>query len=128
MCMIDDGEPWEFCEISMRKARKAHRCDECAREIAPGERYENVAGKADGDFNTWRTCAHCIAARSWLTVECNGYLLGGVLDDLAEHWMQTSEYHSAWLGRAIVGMRRHWTRRDGKLMPVPALYVEREAA
>ncbi len=129
MCAIDDGEPWQVGGFpEMRKARKPHGCCECGRRIEPGEQYEYVAGKIDGDFRQWKTCAHCCMAGSWLTEECNGHLFGGIAEELHEHWGYGNAVRSVWLARAIVGMRRQWRTRRGALMkPLPA-YVRKAAA
>ena len=121
MCAIDlCDDPPKFHESSHRKARKEHRCDECRRVIAKDERYEYVfLVDYDGNPGEQRTCAHCEAARSWLRVTCGGWMYEGVRDDLQEHFGEGSAYRSVWLARAIVGMRRKWTQRDGALMPVP---------
>lgn len=114
----------------MRRARKPHECGECDRFIFVGEPYEYATGLSV-DSDTWytnHTCAHCIAARSFLIKECNGYLMQGVLEDLEEHWQEDTLYRSHWLGRAILGIRRKWRKRDGSLMPVPAPHESRVAA
>lgn len=129
MCSVDDGEPWQMGGFpETRKARKAHACCECGRRIEPGETYEYVAGKIDGDFRQWKTCAHCSAAGSWLDEECNGHLFGGIAVDLNEHWNYGYEapYRSVWLARAIVGMRRQWRTRRGALMQPLAPYQREE--
>lgn len=128
MCAIDDGEGFEFSRGFMRKARKEHRCCECGRGIEVGERHEYMRGLYDGSWDTFRTCAHCIAARSWLRVECRGWLYCGVGEELEQHWDDSGEYRSAWLARAIVGMRRQWKRRDGSLLPVMDPWQPRQEA
>ena len=51
----------QFAE-SRPVARKAHRCNMCARMIAPGETYWASRNIYDGRVYTWKTCAHCDAA------------------------------------------------------------------
>ena len=119
MCMIYGAEETpEFFVKQTPTARKAHRCGECGRTIRPGEIYERVRGKWNGDVGTEKTCAHCVAARAWLEKHCVGYLFQGVQEDLWEHWR--SEYRQDRLGRLVVGMRRKWERFGGGLMAVPA--------
>lgn len=120
MCMADDGEGSDFLAEAMRRARKAHECYECGRTVSPGERYEHVTARWTGDdrISTVRTCSHCLAARRWLSVMCNGWLYGGVAEDLAEH---AGEGHGQdpWLAAYRAGMSRRWRRRDRTLMPAP---------
>lgn len=92
------------------KARKQHRCDECRRLIERGERYESFWGLYDSNWYNAKTCAHCLAARRWLAIECSGWLWELVSDDLMEHFEEQPDLH---LGRLIVGMRRGWKRFDG---------------
>lgn len=44
------------------KARTAHRCDECSRQIAPGAVYVKVINAYGGDFTTYRAHLECSAA------------------------------------------------------------------
>jgi hypothetical protein len=119
MCI--DYDPPELYEAEMRTARKAHRCEECWREIKPGEKYEYVRGRWEGEFGNAKTCCHCVAARVWLLKECRGFAHGGVQEDLEEH--RHNGYRGAkavGLLRLIAGMRRDWKRFDGAgLMAVP---------
>lgn len=62
MCFIDN-EPPDVFEAAVRRARKRHRCYECGEPIEPGERYEHAAGKWDGEWLAFRTCARCLYLR-----------------------------------------------------------------
>lgn len=124
MCMAEDAEGYFVRQTeAIRRARKPWKCGECSREIAPGETYEFFSGllknydTSDG-YMTFRTCAHCIAAREWIVQECGRWLYDAVGEDLREHWDIGGAYRNLWLGRALVGMRRQWRRRDGELLPV----------
>lgn len=120
MCSIDDAEPCEFLHEVRRRAKKTHRCGECAREISAGEVYEVAVGRWD-DFNVHKTCAQCISARDWLMQECNGWMYGGVAEDLIEHMDgdDGSPEHQ-WLAQAVAGIRAKWRTLDGALMaPLP---------
>lgn len=115
--MYDGDYYWKLDRYKIQRAAKAHRCDECGRAINKGERYEYFTGlSADsGYWYTTRTCPHCLGARHWLQVECNGWLFEAVYEDLKEHFEEQPDLH---LGRLLVGMRRRWARRDGTLMDV----------
>lgn len=119
MCMIDDAYWCDFEVTEYPRARKEHRCGECDRTIQRGERYRRTVQKFEGDVSAWKMCAHCEAAASYLVEHCNGYLVGGVREDLEEHWNARVPDDRLFLGRAIVGMRRRWRRRDGSLMSPP---------
>lgn len=118
MCMVDQAEDSFVADVREQTARVAHTCGECGRTIEPGERYRVGGGVCDGEWWTGKMCVHCWAARSWLSVQCNGWLWGGVLEDLEEHWQESPLLRSHWLGRAILGMRRRW-----RGMPPPAPYT-----
>jgi hypothetical protein len=123
MCMIEWGDDdWVHLGSTTRKARKQHKCFECSRTIEAGETYTRCAGMPHGEIpDVFKLCAHCTAAGTWLMRVCGGYLYGAIREDLEEHWDETWELHSLWLGRAILGRRRRWLRHDGTLMdPLPA--------
>lgn len=121
MCMYDsyDDAP-AFYASTERTARKAHKCSECRREIARGERYQHVAAKWDGVLDTIKTCAHCAVVQSWLQKECGGFLHHAVLDDAEEHVREggVSAYGFG-VARLVVLGSNGW-KRAGKLVPVPA--------
>lgn len=125
MCNYDYGESPEFWRQRDVRSRKPRTCDECGRGVAPGEAHRYIATKFDGSFYDYRICPHCVVACALLVRECDGYLLGGVLDDLGEH-VDRSYPWAVEAGRIVVGMRRKWQRFDGAgLMPVPVLrYTE----
>lgn len=121
MCMIDDAEGWKCSSTSAPVARKQHRCGECGRIIEPGETYHRLKG-LDYESEGWtdaKTCAHCNAVASWLQVQCGGWLINGVLEDLEEHWREEDLLRGQYLGRAILNMRRRWRDRAGELVPIP---------
>lgn len=118
MCMID-GEPVWPATKSTRRARKAHRCGECGREIEPGETYEYLWGICDGEQFIAKTCAHCVEAREWLDVVCEGWLYSMVAQDLREHVDGDESYmRSRPLTRLVRWQGAKWRRRDGQLRTV----------
>ncbi len=66
MCVIDvDGGDWpEFYNKRLVVARKQHKCCECGEDILPGQQYEVVVGKWDGEFSTYKTCSVCLELRT----------------------------------------------------------------
>lgn len=65
-----DYEPPEFCDSTIVKARKHHKCCECNRTIYPKEEYEKTVGKWDGEFQEFKACMTCVLVRA----EYNKYL------------------------------------------------------
>lgn len=59
MCFYYDDGTWDFCEQSVRRARKSHRCTYCRRGILAGELYAYSAGSFDGDFIVEKICGAC---------------------------------------------------------------------
>ena len=57
----------DFGSTTTRKARKTHQCEECLRDIQPGERYERHAGVWEGTFFTFVSCPHCAALRTTIS-------------------------------------------------------------
>lgn len=69
-CCIDYDPP-EFCSTTWKYARKEHKCCECRATIQIGECYEYIAGKWEGDFQTFKTCEKCADLRdSLMDVDC----------------------------------------------------------
>lgn len=120
MCMIDDADGRStVLGESHPIARKQHKCFECARTIEPGETYLAESLLFEGEFSAHKTCSHCEVARAWLAAECGGWLYGGVEEDIREH--ATSGYYGMDLARIAVGMDWGWRRKNGALLPIPAM-------
>ena len=83
------GEPDygpEFFSATEPKARKAHACGECGRQIQPGERYEYVCGKWDGDMLTYKTCVDCLSIRN--AFFCEAYTFGDIWSRVRDHFSE----------------------------------------
>jgi hypothetical protein len=63
-CSIDVDNNPEFMTSKIITARKFHKCCECHEEIKPGEKYERVSGKWEGEMSTIRTCLICAKIRA----------------------------------------------------------------
>ena len=64
-CTIDidhDGGP-SCCTEKIRTARVKHVCDECFKNIVPGEKYEYVSGIWDSRPSVYKTCLDCKSIR-----------------------------------------------------------------
>lgn len=85
ICGCDYEQP-EFYRAVIRKARKARRCGECGSSIKPGEQYEAVAGKWEGEFSTFATCSSCLSLRAYTVdnVPCACWAHGNMLEDCGE--------------------------------------------
>lgn len=62
MCFEYDGY-YDVCTTMARRARKAHRCNECGQAIAAGERYLCTDALWDGEWMTHRQCRRCVYDR-----------------------------------------------------------------
>lgn len=117
MCMADGG--WDgpdFMQATKLKARKAHKCGECRREIAAGETYERTVSIYDGTASTYKTCSHCLVIADWLSENCDGYIYSQVIEDFEEH---ASEYSREDIGAIAAGARRAWRDIEDRLLPIP---------
>jgi hypothetical protein len=100
MCLI----PEAFREYE-RRARRAAKCYECGREIAPGVTYSYASGIWDGEPSAYKTCLRC--KRLKVLVEKEGY------DDGAECGITFGGLFE--LIRECIGtrgMRRRVTKKD----------------
>lgn len=117
MCMVDDADRVNILSNVDRVARKEHRCGECGRMIQRGETYKVEAGVIDGRMDVYKTCAHCLVVREWLSGECGGWVYAATDEDIVEHC--NGYGHPMSVYRLAVGQRRNWRTRKGALMPVP---------
>ncbi len=64
MCVIDlDDDCSDVWNETPRKARKAHKCYCCRRQIQPGETYIYHSSLFDGHWTWEKCCAECEADR-----------------------------------------------------------------
>lgn len=118
MCMMDwCDDTVTMLSTSDPKARKAHKCAECGREIAVGEQYHVDRYVFEGRMTAHKTCAHCMVARDWLQKECGGWLFGSVEEDIGEHIGS----HGFGLMRIAHGMDVMWKRKDGRMWRLPRM-------
>lgn len=122
MCRIDDGDPvTTLTRAVKRKARKAHKCDECRRIIAPGERYEYTTFMWEGDFTEHKICDRCQVGADWLIKNCGGFIYQEIDEEIEEHAQEYGKPLAIPLRRLVVGMRRKWEAFGGGLMPLPKM-------
>lgn len=77
-----DYDPMDFCTVTYPKARKAHRCCECYRDIPKGVEYQRIAGKYDGQVDTYKTCLDCMNIRNGLQCD-EGVGLGDLWEQVS---------------------------------------------
>ena len=137
MCLDGDyDDPPRVEHASTPTARKEHRCSECSRIIAPGERYWRWAGlDYCGDPFVSKMCAHCRATidlgvaltgcpRFWFWEQIHELDPddGGFVGDiLANHELSIAD--TVRMLRRVVQRRRQWRRPNGELYPLPQIPV-----
>jgi hypothetical protein len=109
MDCVCDYDPAEFYSATIRKARKQHKCYECSGSILPGEQFEYVAGRWDGNFDWFKTCSRCVDLRTWVrnNIPCVCWAHGNLHDDLREH-VSAASWHA---GEEVRGIRFGFLRR-----------------
>ena len=130
MCIyVDSDDIGTVLAIGYRRARKDHQCEECGRTITIGERYFHQANARDGTVERFRMCAHCrasITVGSAMTGCPENWYYGMAIG--TDEWTHTGDTltHVLPAGgrirmlRCVVGARRKWRHRDGRLMGVPS--------
>ena len=119
MCRIDYCDDfWTLSGVRVSKARKVHKCNECRREIAPGEQYRRTSALIEGQWDTFRACSHCMVAVAWLIKVCRGYVVEEVREELEEHAQEYPAVAEA-LTDFAQRMENKWRSDDGVLMPIP---------
>jgi hypothetical protein len=80
-CDYDPADVYDAKRIN--SARKPHKCEECGRQINPGEPYESAFMIYDGCANTYPTCQHCLALRNFvqISIPCFCWAHGRMHDD-----------------------------------------------
>lgn len=78
-----DSDQPDFITTKKPKARKAHKCHECGREIQPGETYCRDSGKWYGKMLSFKTCTACSEVVD--VFFCDGFAYGQIYSDLYEH-------------------------------------------
>lgn len=93
-CDCGDNGP-DFYNNALHKARKAHTCCECKREIPIGSEYEKAVGKWEGEFYTFKTCGLCLMIRE--TLEELGYCMahGRLVEDYQDYLTMTHSRKTA---------------------------------
>lgn len=84
-CVISAEDADDFVDVIeqvVRAARKPHKCTECREPILPGQRYEYMFGKFDGDTVRLHTCELCVEIGRFYS--CGGYIPGEIWNDLEE--------------------------------------------
>lgn len=72
---FDDGA--DVADVTIRRARKSHRCEECRETIAVGQSYEHTSMLYEGTWERYRTCLPCAEIRNALS--CDGSWVWGQL-------------------------------------------------
>ena len=86
-CMCD----YDYPTVHQSKriiARKDHNCDECARGIRKGERYEKVDALFDGKWEHYKTCVYCLAVRDLMadSMDCFCWHHEGLWENIADEF------------------------------------------
>lgn len=111
---VCDYDPPDWYERRVFTARKMHKCYECSGIILPGEQYEHVVGKWEGDVSVFKTCERCVDLRTWVknNVPCLCWAHGNSDEDLFNA-VDDAQYRAP---TETVGLRfgllRRFTMRD----------------
>lgn len=128
MCMADyaDNDGAVSMGSAMARIRKPRRCDECHRDIHPGEYVRVGTWIYEGRWEHMRMCSHCQVVAEWLQKECGGFVWGGVYEDLAEH---VEEFQGVYpkvfrqIARLKLMQHRQWRFKrgpaKGMIRPIP---------
>jgi hypothetical protein len=86
---LDLVSNYEGCKLISRQHRmavKTHKCEECGEDILPGENYEKIVGKIDGQLFTVKTCSSCLSMRNTFF---DSYYYHMIWDDLENEIEET---------------------------------------
>lgn len=111
---------WDFYRSATVTARKGHKCSECGREIAVGDRYEYVSAHVDGAMFFYHTCLDCVDLRDSLSCKedgltiCHGMLWEEIRDLLfpAMNIHCLEKIHTASAKSLVVQRWREWKFKE----------------
>lgn len=111
-----------------RKARKTHLCIECDRTIQSGETYTKSAGVWEGNFQSCKRCAHCMAYMRIIDRMDRGALDDWCLRDWVQEYGESAAEiaYSKW-PEPLMWLRwgtwfnNRWTDKQGNLRDIPTL-------
>lgn len=63
------------------RARKVHRCCECAEDIEPGHEYQRISGKWEHEVASYKTCTRCADLREAYSEKGYCWYFGTLWDD-----------------------------------------------
>ncbi len=75
-CYCEDGGE---IRTKMVVSRRAFKCCECEKEIAPGERFEIVTGNWHAQYSHHAVCNVCLEIRNRFVC---GWVIGNMYDDI----------------------------------------------
>lgn len=108
MCMAGGGDGPDFAYTYSGVARREHKCYECGRAIRVGEPFVRefiVWERGNGGAGSFIACSHCEVLQGWLGANCEGWVFGKVIEDIAEH---ARDYKRADLARLVIAARNQW--------------------
>lgn len=116
MCMFDYDGICTVLSSHFRTANKHHKCSECCRQIAVGEKYLVEGLLFEGEKSTHKTCAHCMKVREYLLRECGGFVYGMIEEDISEHVYDGCDPKIKIMAS---GMHNGWIKKNGDMWMVP---------
>ena len=108
---MEADEMCAFWKTSIKTARKVHRCEECRKEIQPGEKYEALSYLFDGDFYYEKRCLICAEIRDAFLAEGSAYCTGEMWSEIHDYVfpeMTTSCFDRLKTPEAKAELRRKW--------------------
>lgn len=92
MCGCDSESPRVY-SLTRPKARKPHRCCECARTIEVGEHYWNLKGLWSDKFEHYHICSQCYDLYEEFSAAepCFCYVLTNLISDAADFRAQSGD-------------------------------------
>jgi hypothetical protein len=79
-----DGEAADFYVEQIVTARKPHKCYECSTVVVPGQKYERVTGKWDGELGRYTFCLFCSEVSKVFSCG-DGRMFGVLWEDMTEY-------------------------------------------
>lgn len=91
-CDFYDYEAPDVYRKSYPRAKIQHICEECGEPILPGQKYEYVFGKWEGEVSTFKTHMACAAIRNKLCMSHGELAACGTVDALGFDWQTVPDW------------------------------------
>lgn len=113
---MEADEMCAFWQARVKTARKVHICEECSKEIHPGDRYESLVYVCDHSFHHEKKCVVCAEVRDAFLESGSCYCPGEMWSEIRDYVfpeMTTTCFDRLKTPAAKTELQRRWLEWKG---------------